>query len=395
MLAPRMTEPTSDTIPRLHRVIDHAHDQLVGIADGQATFEECRVRYGHTQKRLEREGRGRVTQSRMRDDERNWAPTRDALSELMRWGAVEQDRLPSARSFLGSYRDRSYRLTPYGEQLATAALEPDKSFVDHVAQAIIGGHAHVRALLSALKEGPVVCPAIEGGDVERGRQHQLGTDGWGAWAAPLIGSGTTPKAVAASLRTHLRRRFGENPPERPTNKAISEAMNDAFAVAGFAARGITLDATSIKTLLRWGSELLLYDQSRYVPAHPDCNAIWLAADLDSEAGDAPRPQRRGLGRYGPVVAREVVAAYRHQVTASESTLAAPYLPIHAVRAEAAYTSGTTRALVDLVLSQLADDGYSELGVTVLTHIGTSALPESEPAFRHHGRRRLEITITDK
>lgn len=76
-------------------------------------------------------------------------------------------------------------------------------------------------------------------------------------------------------------------------------------------------------------------------------------------------------------------------------IAAPYLTIHSVRAEAAFRCGVTRSLVDIVLSRLVDEQWPELGVSVLTHLGTGALPDSErPPFRHHGRRRLEMTITD-
>ncbi len=392
-----MAEKSRDSIPRIHRVIDHARDQLVGIAAGAATLEECRVRYGQTQERLVREGRGRVTASRVSDEERNWSTTCDTLAELMRWGALEQERLPSSRAFLDAYRKREYRLTAAGGVLAAAAASKEEraEFVDLVADALIRAHPYFRTLLTALQSGPIVCPVLEGGDIERGRQDGRGTDGWGHWGAELIGSGIEPEEVTEILRTHLRRRFGTRPPERPSNKALAETSNDAFAVAGFAARGLAIDGTSIKTLLRWGTELLLFDQSRYVPEHASCNVIWLAADLESD-GEAPRrPRRRVLSDNGERVAQAIIDAYRRQASDSASTLAAPYLSIHGVRAEAAFRCGVTRSLVDIVLSRLVDEQWPELGVSVLTHIGTGALPDSErPPFRHHGRRRLEMTITD-
>ena len=95
-----------DTIPRLHRIVAHGRDQLRGIADGDATFEACRVRYGDTQQRLAQEGRGRSTAppTGVSGRERNWAPTRDCLSELMRLGAVMNKPLPSSRLFVDRYR---------------------------------------------------------------------------------------------------------------------------------------------------------------------------------------------------------------------------------------------------------------------------------------------------
>ena len=43
--------------------------------------------------------------------ERNWAPTRDCLSELMRWGALVSKPLPSSRPFVDRYRGETYELT--------------------------------------------------------------------------------------------------------------------------------------------------------------------------------------------------------------------------------------------------------------------------------------------
>jgi hypothetical protein len=238
---------------------------------------------------------------------------------------------------------------------------------------------------------------VSEGDIDTGRRSQKGTSGWAIWAAERIGSGISAEAVAREIDAHLHRRFGNPPPERPTNKALQEAVNDALAVAGFTARGLLLDATSIKAILRWGSELLITDQSRYVAEFPDCNAIWLAADLARAEGGRLRPVRRGFAGHGKRVADAIISAYRQLTAASESSLVSPYLPIHVVRAHAGYHAGVTRALVDIVLAKLVDGEYADTDVKVHVHIGTSALPNSEPAFRHHGRRRLEMTIstTDK
>ena len=390
-----MPETERDTIPRLHRVIAHSRDQLRGIADGASTFEECRVRYGRTQQRLVQEGRGRITASRegVAESERNWASTKDCLAELIRWGALRESPLPSARAFLDRYRDHKYVLTDLGHELAELARAGGNAFVDRVSEELIAAHPYVRAYLMALENAPIVCPAVSEGDVDRGRRDKLGTQGWGRWGAKKIGIGTSPDVVATEIEAHLRRRFGNPPPELPTNKALQEAMNDAFAVAGFAARGLDLDGTSIKTIVRWGSELLISDQSRYVPEFPECNVIWLAADVVRDGGEKLRPVRRGLTEHGAAVAVAVARAYQRQADSSDSSLTSPYLPIHAVRAQAAYDSSVTRALVDLVLGRMADGEYPELGVTALLHIGTSMLPSSEPAFRHHDRRRLEMTMS--
>ena len=103
------SEIPRDTIPRLHRIVAHVGDQLRGIADGDATFEGCRVRYGDTQRRLAQEGQGRSTAppTGVSARERNWAPTRDCLSELMRLGAVVNKPLPSSKAFVDRYREET------------------------------------------------------------------------------------------------------------------------------------------------------------------------------------------------------------------------------------------------------------------------------------------------
>ena len=306
-------------------------------------------------------------------------------------GAVEDKALPSSRPFVDRYRGETYELTESGRNLAGLTSD-DARFVDALSRTLIAAHPYLQRLLMALEKSSIRCPAISEGDVERKR---MGTRGWAAWAAEQIGDETSPDAVEKELATHLDRRFGNPPAERPSNKALAETTNDALMVAAFSAYEIRLDAPTIKTLLRWGSDLLLYDQSRYIPAHPDANVIWLAADLKRGPGGDLLPARRGIAKYGDRVAMAFRDAYRKQTLTSNSSLAEPYLPIHQLRAEVAYECGVTRALCDLVLSKLADGDYREVDVEVLLHIGTTGLPSSEPAFRHHGRRRLEATMRSK
>ena len=390
----RMSSPVPrDTIPRLHRIVAHARDQLRGIAGGDATFEACRVRYGDTQRRLAQDGQGRSTAppTGVSARERNWSPTRDCLSELMRLGAVVNKPLPSSRSFVDRYRGETYELAEVGAELAELTSDGVR-FVDALSQRLIAAHPYLRALLLALEKDPIRCPNVSEGDVERAR---AGTRGWAAWAAERIGGEISPDAVEKEIVTHLDRRFGNPPAERPSNKALAETTNDALMVSAFAARDVRLDATTIKTLLRWGSELLLYDQSRYVPDYPDVNVIWLAADLSRGPDRDLLPARRGIAEHGDRVARTFPSAYWQQALTSTSSLAEPYLPVHQLRAQVAYECAVMRALCGLVLSRLADGDYPEVDAEVLLHIGTTGLPSSEPAFRHHGRRRLEATMRSK
>lgn len=378
-------EQARDTIPRLHRIVDHPADQLIGIAAGANTFEDCRLRYGETSTRLQLEGRGRATASRVAESERNWAPTRDLLQELIRWGALVSTPVPSTRHNLDAHRERRYELTAKGQQLAQMATRRG-DFTTAVSEELIAAHPYFRRLLEALDTGPMICPVPTEGDVARGRG---GLGGWAAWAAELIGGEQLAPAIEKLVREHLERRFGSRPEnDRPSNKAVAEALADAFAVAGFTARGIAVDGPTIKTLQRWGTELLIFDQSRYVPEYPAANVIWSACDLVPEADRQLHVRRRGRERFGEDVARALVEAFRKQHDPSNGIA----VPVHRIRAQAAFTASVTRSLSDLVLSDLIDGHYPALEVSTRAFIGSCELPKSEPAFRHRKRIRLEVQM---
>ncbi|HEV7772882.1 MAG TPA: hypothetical protein VGO48_06310 [Conexibacter sp.] len=381
-----------DTIPRLHRVVEHLHDQLVGIADGAVSFEDARVRYGDTQERLARQGRGRLTTSRVPENERNWSPARETLAELMKIGALKNAKLPSARKFVDGYRNAAFELTDAGHELAEIARAGGAPFVDRIAASLIAAHPYLRRLLVVLRDGPIVCPVVSERDVQRGRDEAYGLEGWGRRGAEQIGADVDPAQVARTIAEHVKRRFGNAAQERPSNKAMSEVLNDALAVAGFEARGLSMDANTIKTLMRWGGELMIFDQSRYVPEHPDANVVWLACDLVAGNGGAPVARRRGLRTHGDAVGSALVRAYDGQAAALDTMLAQPYLPIFRIRAQAAFETNTMRALGDLVLAQLIDGHGEALDITAIAYIGTSSLPASEPPFRHRNRRRLDVQI---
>jgi hypothetical protein len=379
-----LTQPR-DSIPRLHRIVDHPADQLIGIAAGANTFEDCRLRYGETSQRLQLEGRGRATASRVGESERYWAPTRDLLQELIRWGAIEPVSLPSSRKNLDAHRERSYELTEKGRRLAEMTSRRG-DFTTAVSEELIAAHPYFRRLLEALASGPVICPLPTEGDVARGRG---GTTGWASWAAGLIGAETQPEAIRALIHQHLNRRFASRPStNRPTNKAIAETLTDALAVAGFAARGISVDGPTIKTLQRWGTELLIFDQSRYVPEYPSANVIWSACDFDQGPDEDMHVRRRGRERFGADVAEALVSAFRDLYDPANGIA----VPVHRIRAQAAFKTGVTRSLVDLVLADLIDGAYPQLGVSARAFIGSCELPNSEPAFRHRKRIRLEVQM---
>lgn len=381
-----------DTIPRLHRVVDHARDQLIGLAQGQDTFEECRLRYLETQKRLEREGRGRLTASRVSDSERNWAPTRDCLQELMRWNAVESAQVPSERKFVERYREHRYTITDHGREMASLASDSRAAFTDALTASIIQAHPYFRRLLEALDGGFITYPVVYEGDVARGRRDGRGTKDWAEWGAERIAGDSSTDLALRELRRGLDR--FRNREDKPTNKELAEAMTDGFAVAGFTARGLPIDSTTIKALLRWGSELLIYDQSRHVPGCPQTTVLWGCSDLGADTDGRMTATRRGRAAYGERVAAAIVAAYPELAEADASQMQTPFIPVHRVRAKVAAETGVTRMLVNGVLSDLVDGGFPSIPATAAVFSGsTTKLPDSEPPFRYHGGRRLVMQIT--
>lgn len=225
--SPDAAPPVTDTIPRLHRIGDHARDQLIGLASSADNFEDCRERYLQTQQRLEREGCGRVTASRIGDAERNWAPTRDCLQELMRWGALEPARLPSERKFLDRYRDARYVLTTRGHEMVEAARTSRAAFTDAVSACLIEAHPYLRGLLDALQAGPIVYPTVERGDVKRARAQQRTVTEWAAWGAEQIAGDASVKQTEHELKRALDRFRNRGRTSRATRRWPRRSATDS------------------------------------------------------------------------------------------------------------------------------------------------------------------------
>lgn len=386
-----------DTIPRLQQVLPHMRDQLLGLRD-DATFEEARQRYSATVDRLALQGVGRRTASRVGDKDAYWAPTAAVLLEAIRLGFVERQQVPSALRYVEAHRDRKYVLTTLGRQIVELAQNDVAAFCDRLATALYDAHPYFLALISKLQESPIACPELSESEVDRAASQGLGTQYWAEYVAAKLSEQAMPglRADLGDIKTTLvsivRGRFGKGPEARPTGKALTQAINAAFAVAAFSARGLLIGATEIDILKSWGSQLRVLDQSRYVPKFEGFNVIWLAADIGQ--GDPVSIHRRDLAGYETHIADELIRAYQEQASRAQTTLAMPYLPIFKVRAEAAFRCRVTRALVDMVIQRLSD-GEIDIPYRVLLHLGTTRQPVSEPLYRRGGNRRYEITIQPK
>jgi hypothetical protein len=397
----------TDTIPRLHHLVPHLGAQLLALADGE-TFEGCRLLYARTTEQLASEGRARMVGSRVDSRDAYWSPTRDLLQEAIRLGFVEQQPTPSSRRYLDEYRDKSFGLTPEGADAAALYKENLVGFTTLITNAAIRAHSYFRDYLIALNEAPIVCPIITEGEVAEARREGTGTPPVAKEAVRVIqqGSGPAPSVddMLREMRLAVKKRFGK-PVEQPTDKALAEALTDAAATASLRARRLSMGPTDLKTLRTWGTELLVVDQSRYVPgfeipSFPAPLVIWLAGDLvTTERPDRTEVRRRVLSDYGQNVARALIDAYWSQAEAAKaagSSLTAPYLSIYKVRAQAAYEVGVTRKLVDRVIEALAAGEIPESGVEVQLHLGAAdRVPPSEPVYARGGRRRYQMTMRRK
>lgn len=392
----------TDSIPRLHHLVPHLGSQLAALADG-ATFEECRLLYVRTTDRLASKGKARRVASRVDNRDAFWSSTQEVLYEAMRLGLLVHQPLPSARRYVDEHRDRSFELTSEGLAAARLYKEDLAEFTTMATNAAIQAHPYFRAYLRALDEAPIVCPVVSEGVVAEARRKGTGTRPVAERAVKIIEQGFGPAPSADDMLREMmlatRKRFGKNPDQPPLDKKVAEALTDGAATAALRARELRMGPTDLKTLRTWGTELLLVDQSRYVPCFevsdfPSPNVIWLAGEMTAGGQNDPlKVERRGMYEHGREVARALIGAYWTQAEAAKSSLVAPYLPIYRVRAQAAYDSRVTRKLVDRVIEALVNDDYPELDVEIQLHLGAAdRVPPSEPVYSRGRRRRFQMTM---
>jgi hypothetical protein len=339
-------------------------------------------------------GYGRRTSSRVGDKDAYWAPTAEVLLEAMRLGFAERQPAPSARRYLEAHRDRIYTLTAAGRAVAELAKGDVAAFCDQLATAIYKAHPFFRALVEELRAAPIACPEVSESDVENASRIGHGTNYWTDYVAEKLtrspGAAIDADQIKQLVVSTVRRRFGAGPEARPSGKALTQALNDAFAVAAVSARGLSMGATDLDILKSWGSQLRVLDQSRYVPGFEQFNLIWLAAEIGNE--NFASIKRRELPTYEVQVAKALISSYAAQANSAETTLLAPYLPIYRVRAAAAFECRVTRALVDLVIERLSEGAIAGISEKLRLHLGTTRQPVSEPLYRRGGNRRYELTI---
>jgi hypothetical protein len=362
--------PETETIGRIPHVLAHITAQLPGLAAGDDRFEDVRLRYGQTMSALAARGLARVTAPRagVGSSHRYWSSARDLIKELQTLGCVTAGPVVLA---------------------------------DRLTDALLRAHPYFRALLGALNQGPILCPEVGEGQVQRNSGRRF----WAEHAAELFERSDprislTADAIDANLAAALRRRFGSRRAEglRPTAKEVAEALSDAFADVSLSARGLRFGATTLDALKSWGTELRLLDQSRYVPGREGGNLIWLTSDFRLDDDGTPHARRRTFTSQSTTVARALVQTYyelRERPTSDDDATKSDreYQLIHVVRAGAAAATGTARDLGDRVLEAMAS-GQIHVGADVrLLSARVELPPRSEPMYQRGGTRAVTLTMT--
>lgn len=410
---------TGATIPRVPHLAPHLAALLRCLAGGGATFEQCRRTYMRTAAELAARGRGRAVASRVGEHEAYWAPTADLLSEAMLLDLVRQEPLPSARKYLDRHADRVYRLTAFGADAAERA-DNEAAFTTLVVDTALAKHPTFRAFILELERSPLVLPVIDVSDLDAASARRSLDELARRAAAEINSSGSgavaTDGQVLATMRSWSARRFtGRTKEDPPSKKERAEALSDACAAVAVELRGIGGGPSDLKNLRAWGSNFRITDQSRYTSGSVGPFKVWLAADLlgldhalggsltatpiatskpdieDDLDAEAIRVRRRGFTTHGEKVADAVIAAYFRQ--ASGAVLQAPYLAIHAVRAEAAFQCGVVRVLVDRVIEGLVHGAIARSAFRVQLRIFREGdHPDSEPVYSRGGSPRYSMSI---
>jgi len=290
-------------------------------------------------------------------------------------------------------------------------------FTAFVVNQVLSKHATFRAFISQLAQSPLVLPVIDISDIEAAES----VEALASRAAEEINSSGAEPVTAArvleTMRAWTGRRFaGRTTEDPPSRKARAEVLTEACAAAALEGRGIGGGPADLKNLRAWGSNFRITDQSRYVSGSVGPFTVWLAADLElrgrnseqrnaeevvarmelatdaGSAGSSFSVRMRGFVAHGEAVADAIVEEYFRQ--ADGSGLQAPYLPIHQVRAAAAFRCGVMRVLVDRVIEGLVNGSIERAGVQVQLRINSDGdHPDSEPVYSRGGSPRYSMSIT--
>jgi hypothetical protein len=352
------TAETRDSIPRVPHIA-YFQDVLKGIAEGE-TFDDLRVRVRQVAAEIARRTGSRTPPSRVHDAYTYWNPTTDAIGELMRLGLVEHRPLPSKRESVDGYRQETYRLTTAGTDLVRESDGSESTFRRLITPRLLDRHPSFLLLCETLAREPLFIPEYTEEDLVTFRDRHaswstaLGEDAASRMTETMNAAAVSKEAVVAQVKEALAKRFPED--SDPTRESLLKTVKAGLVAAALDTRGVRMDATTFDILAKWGSQLFLLNESRYVHGVPGGRLIWLTAEITrGEAGI--QVVRRGLSEYGDAVVAAVGAAYRELADAQAAKFGGhavryPHLEIFRVRALAAFRVRVNNPVVDKVIADV-------------------------------------------
>lgn len=347
-----------DSIPRVQHIA-YFQEVLTGVAAGE-TFDDLRLRLRHVAADLARRSEGRTPPSRVHDGYTLWNPTADAIGELMRLGLVEHRPLPSKRESVDAYREQTFKLTPPGAALVLESEKSESAFRRLITPRLLDRHPSFLLLFQTLAREPLFLPEYSEEDLSGFREgHSSWTTALGENAAARMAeamkqAAVTPTAVTVHIKEALAKRFPEG--SEPTRDSILKTVKAGLVAAALDTRGIRMDGTTFDILAKWGSQLFLLNESRYVHGRPSGRTIWMTAEITRDE-TGTQVTRRGLSEYGDAVVDALATAYRELADAQATKFGGhavryPHLEIFRVRALAAFRVGVNNPVVDRVIAEI-------------------------------------------
>ena len=401
-MSDRPTSPdaaeTRDSIPRVQHIA-YFQEVLKGIAEGE-TFDSLRVRLRQVAADLARRSDSRTPPSRVHDAYTLWNPTTDAIGELMRLGLVDHRPRPSKRESVDGYRQDTYRLTPPGIDLVRESDGSESAFRRLITPRLLDRHPSFSLLCETLTREPLFIPEYSEEDLATFRDGNpswttgLGEDAAGRMTETMKAATVSKEAVVAQVKEALGKRFPEG--SEPTRESILKTVKAGLVASALETRSVRMDATTFDILAKWGSQLFLLSESRYVHGVTGGRMIWMTADIIRDKAGT-HVTRRGLSEYGDAVVAAVGAAYRELADALAAKFGGhsvryPHLEIFRVRALAAFRVRVNNPVVDKVIAEIFE-GTRPAPYRVELALGnTRWSAASETPFRIGSRRYYVILV---
>ncbi len=338
--------------------------------------------------------------SHLSDNFTFWSPTQESLSELMRLGFVESESVPSNRDQVDRYRATTYNLTPTGTEVMNKLQTNDPkaraAFLDTLTIALAKIHPGFYSLIDVTNQFPLLIPEYTIEEINNLMSGGLGTQSINEDAISkmkLHWPEDVSLPIANNLNTEitewLNRRFPRTKASKPSQKDITDTINDAIVAFVANARNVRLDPISFDVCMSWGIKLAVIEQSRYVEGWPG-RTIWTTFKIQDGSIN-----RRGFKEATNEVVNALLDGFKSVALAMSEGRASGFLPIHRVRAQAAFKARVNLRFVDVILSEILS-GNLAAPYKVQVALGRATPPPpSEPIFVFQGRRFFDILISDK